>query len=319
MLEVVMKIVIMEPLGISKEDLNQLINNYSFSVETYDDRTSDEEEQLNRTKDADVLIIANTPLSGYVIDNCPNLKMISVAFVGVDHVDMKACEKRNILVSNAADYCTHAVAELAIGLTLSVLRNIPQCDTRTRDHKTKDGLIGHELYGKTFGIIGTGAIGIKTALLAKAFGCHVIAYSRTKKQHLTDQGILYVSLDEILKTSDILSLHTPLTEQTKGLINKEALDKMKSTSILINTARGPIVDNLYLSECLKNKKIAGAGIDVFDIEPPLTASDTLITNDNTVLTPHVAYATKESIFRRANIVFENIKKWAENAPQNVMN
>jgi D-3-phosphoglycerate dehydrogenase len=245
--------------------------------------------------------------------------MISVAFVGVDHVDMKTCKKRNILVSNAADYCTHAVAELAIGLTLSVLRNIPRCDERTRKYQTKDGLIGNELYGKTFGVLGTGAIGIKTALLAKAFGCHVIAYSRTEKQSLKDQGITYVSLDELLRTSDILSLHTPLTDQTKGLIDKEALDKMKPTSILINTARGPIVDNKHLSDCLRNKKIAGAGIDVFDIEPPLTTNDVLTTNENTVLTPHVAYATKESIFRRANIVFENIKKWSEGTPQNVMN
>lgn len=313
-----MKIVIMEPLGIDKDALNQLINNYSFSVDVYQTKTFDEKEQLNRAKNADVLIIANTPLSKYVINNCPHLKMISVAFVGVDHVDMKACAEKNIVVSNAANYCTHAVAELAIGLTLSVLRNIPKCDTQTRNLLTKDGLIGHELYGKTFGIIGTGAIGQKTALLAKAFGCRVIAYSRSEQQTLLDQGIVYVSLDELLTSADIISLHTPLTNQTKNLIGKDALDKMKSSSILINTARGPIVDNQYLSQCLNERKIAGAGIDVFDFEPPLTADEPLSNNEHTVLTPHVAYATKESIFRRAHIVFENIQQWINDTPQNVM-
>ncbi len=314
-----MKIIIMEPLGISQDDLQVLINNLGDEVIAYDSKTTDPNEQIKRAKDADVLIIANTPLTGEVIDACPNLKMISVAFVGVDHVDLEVCKARNIVISNAAEYCTHAVAELALGLTLSVLRNIPRCDNRTRSLNTKDGLIGHELYKKTFGVVGTGAIGIKTAQLAHAFGCKVLAYSRTEKQELLTIGVTYLSLEELLQQSDIVSLHTPLTEATKNLINQEKLDLMKTTSILINTARGPIVDNGYLSTCLSEGRLAGAGIDVFDIEPPLRREDTLINNENAVLTPHIAYATHESILRRARIVFDNITAYKNNSPQNVMN
>lgn len=315
-----MKIVIMEPLGISQDNLNQLMSaleGHEFT--TYDHKTIDIHEQINRAKDADILMIANTPLPGEVIRSCNKLKMISVAFVGVDHVDADACKEKNILISNAAEYCTHAVAELAIGLTLSVLRNIPRCDLRTRQLSTKEGLVGHELYGKTFGIIGTGAIGIKTAQLTLAFGCKVLAYSRSQKQSLIDMGVSYVSFEELLKESDILSLHTPLTQGTRGMIDKTALDMMKETAILINTARGPIVDNKYLSECLSDGRLAGAGIDVFDIEPPLLEDEMLIKNETAVLTPHVAYATYESILRRASIVFDNVKMWLENKPQNVMN
>lgn len=313
-----MKIVIMEPLGISKEALENLLQNLSSHDTTcYFDKTTDPEELINRAKDADVLVIANNPLPGVVINACPNLKMISVAFVGIDHIDQKICKERNIRISNAAGYCTHAVAELAIGLTLSVLRNIPRCDQATRQFKTKDGLVGKELYKKTFGIIGTGAIGIQTALIAKAFGCEVIAYSRTEKDEY--KGIVkYVSLETLMSSADIISVHTPLTESTNGLIGKPLLDLMKPSSILINTARGPIVDNTYLSLLLAEHKIAGAGIDVFDVEPPLSTADLLSTNDNAVLTPHVAYATEESILRRASVVIENIEKWLNNSPQNVM-
>lgn len=311
-----MKIVIMEPLGIEKDYLNDLLANLSkiHDIEIYEEKTSDVDEMISRAKDADILVIANNPLPGIVIENCPKLKMISVAFVGIDHIDQKICKERGITISNAAGYCDYAVSELALGLTLSVLRNIPRCDHATRQLATKEGLVGHELYGKTFGIIGTGAIGLKTAGLAKAFGCNVIAYSRTQK----DVDIEYVDLETLLKSSDIVSLHTPLTSATKGLIGKAELDLMKPSAILINTARGPIVDNAYLSECLAEGRIAGAGIDVFDIEPPLNADEQLIKNKTAVLTPHVAFATHESIQRRAAIVIENIEGWFENSPQNVM-
>lgn len=314
-----MKIVIMEPLGIGQENLNSLMAETDHDFTVYDSKTTDTNEQIKRAKDADVLIIANTPLSGEVIRACDNLKFISVAFVGVDHVNLEACKEKDIMVCNAAEYCTHAVAELAIGLTLSVLRNIPRCDVATRKLGVKDGLVGHELYGKTFGIIGTGAIGIRTAEIAKAFGCKVIAYSRSEKEEVKAMGIEYQSLEALLQASDIVSLHTPLTPNTKGLINNHAIDLMKSSAVLINTARGPIVDNKYLAQALKEGKISGAGIDVFDIEPPLLEDEALIHEPTAVLTPHVAYATFESIFRRAFIVFDNIQKWLDGEPQNVMN
>lgn len=311
-----MKIVIMEPLGINDSHLNELLSNLIkvHEVTTYKEKTTDVDEMIERAKDADILVIANNPLPGIVIESCPNLKMISVAFVGIDHIDQEVCQKRNITISNAAGYCDHAVAELAIGLTLSVLRNIPRCDQATRQFSTKAGLVGHELYGKTFGIIGTGAIGLKTAEIAKAFGCDLIAYSRTQK----DNGLNYVDLNTLMSSADIISIHTPLTSETKGLIGRDELDLMKPNAILINTARGPIVDNSYLSYCLSEGKIAGAGVDVFDIEPPLREEDILTNNETAVLTPHVAFATHESILRRAAIVIENIEAWFEGEPQNVM-
>jgi len=314
-----MNIVILEPLGISDDALNIILEPLKHhNITVYDQKTAQINELTERSNEADVLVIANNPLPGEVIRACPNLKMISVAFVGVDHIDLDVCKEKNITISNAAGYCNHAVAELAIGLTLSVLRNIPRCDAVTRWLKTKDGLVGNELYKKTFGIIGTGAIGIQTALIAKAFGCKVVAYSRTIRQDVLDLGIEYLEFDDLLSQSDIVSLHTPLTNNTRNLIDHRAINLMKSSAILINTARGPIVDNAYLSKCLTEGRLAGAGIDVFDIEPPLNTKQQLIQNNTAVLTPHVAYATHESILRRASIVIDNITDWIDNKPQNVM-
>jgi len=316
-----MKIVLMEPLSISPEELNSLGDNFrnaGHEFISYDDKTTDESELIQRGNDADVLIIANNPLPGAVISELKNLKMISVAFVGIDHVDVEACKARDIRICNAAGYCTHAVAELAIGLTLSVLRNIPKCDQATRVSGTRAGLVGNEFYGKTFGIIGTGEIGLRTAEIAKVFGCKLKAYSRTEKDAAKDLGIEYVSLEELLKTSDIVSLHTPLTAGTKHLLHKDNIKLMKPTSILINTARGPIVNSADLAEALNNGTIAGAGLDVFDIEPPLMDSDPLANAKNTVVAPHVAFATKESMLRRASIVFDNVLLWIEGTPQKVM-
>lgn len=309
-----MKIVLMEPLAISKEDLSKFEDRLiqaGHSFMAYDSKTTQVDELISRACDADAIIIANNPLPGAAIDGMKNLKFISVAFVGIDHVDLETCQQRNIEIANAAGYCTDAVAELAIGLTLSVLRNIPRCDQATRAYQSKHGLVGFEMSGKTFGILGTGAIGIKTALIAKAIGCKVIAYSRTKKISLMDLGIEYVSFEDLLKESDILSLHTPLTPETKGLIGEKELNLMKPSALLINTARGPIVDSMALYTALNNKTIAGAGLDVFDIEPPLNDKALVLSLDHCVFTPHVAYATKESMVRRADFVFENILEWTQ--------
>lgn len=308
----------MEPLGISDDNLKALLEPLNdHDIEIYNTKASNDEEMIERSKDAHVLVIANTPLPGTVIQAAKNLLMISVAFVGIDHIDQDLCKEKNILIANAAGYCDDAVAELAIGLTLSVLRNIPRCDERTRRLKTKDGLIGHELKGKTFGIIGTGAIGLRTAEIAKVFGCKIIGYNRSKKEAFQALGD-YVDLDTLLETADIVSLHTPLTKETKHLLSADKLDLMKNSAILINTARGPIVDNQHLAKKLKEGTLAGAGIDVFDIEPPLNDGDPLLSCETGVYTPHVAYATYESILRRASIVIENILSWQDDQPIRVM-
>ncbi|MFA5524978.1 MAG: NAD(P)-dependent oxidoreductase, partial [Tissierellales bacterium] len=149
-----------------------------------------------------------------------------------------------------------------------------------------------------------------------AFGCNVLAYNRTENEDLKNKGVTYLSLEELLKESDIVSIHLPLTKETKGLIDAEKLKLMKKDALLINTARGPIVDNAALADALNNGQIGGAGIDVFDMEPPLPSDYPLLNAPNTVLTPHIGFATKEAMKRRAEITFENINKWLEGNPQN---
>lgn len=316
-----MKIVVMEPLGVALEKINALAAALQAAGHEFVYYTSKEAQQdklLARVQDADIIMLANQPLSAEIINACPKLKMLSVAFTGVDHVALDACRARNILVCNAAGYSTNAVAELTFGLAISVIRNIVPCDARCRKAETKDGLVGFELFGKTFGVVGTGAIGARVAKIAAAFGCKVLAYSRTAKQELVDAGVQYVSLDELLAQSDFVSLHVPLTDATRGLINADAIAKMKQGAVLLNTARGPVVDSAALAEALNAGKLAGAGIDVFEGEPPIAENHPLCSAKNTVLTPHVAFASREALETRADIVFANIEKWLNGAPQNVV-
>lgn len=316
-----MKIVVMEPLGVALEKINALAAALQAAGHEFVYYTSKEAQQdklLARVQDADIIMLANQPLSAEIINGCPKLKMLSVAFTGVDHIALDACRARNILVCNAAGYSTNAVAELTFGLAISVIRNIVPCDARCRKAETKDGLVGFELFGKTFGVVGTGAIGARVAKIAAAFGCRVLAYSRTAKQELVDAGVQYVSLDELLAQSDFVSLHVPLTDATRGLINADAIAKMKQGAVLLNTARGPVVDSAALAEALNAGKLAGAGIDVFEGEPPIAENHPLCSAKNTVLTPHVAFASREALETRADIVFANIEKWLNGAPQNVV-
>ena len=169
--------------------------------------------------------------------------------------------------------------------------------------------------GKKFGIVGTGAIGLRVARLAHAFGCEVYAYSRTEKEI---DWVHYMPLEELLGTCDIVSLHTPLTKETHHLICRENLALMKKSAVLINTARGSVVDSEALAEALNQGKIAGAAVDVFETEPPVSKDHPLFHAKNTLVTPHVAFATKEAMVKRAHIAFQNVRAWQEGAPQNVI-
>lgn len=316
-----MKIVVMEPLGVAMEKIENLsasLKSAGHEFIYYTTKETQQDKLLARVQDADIIMLANQPLSAEIINACPNLKMLSVAFTGVDHIALDACRTRNILVCNAAGYSTNAVAELTFGLAISVIRNIVPCDARCRNAETKDGLVGFELFGKTFGVIGTGAIGSRVAKIALAFGCKVLAYSRTEKQELVDAGVQYVTLDELLAQSDFVSLHVPLTEATRNLINAEAIAKMKQGAVLLNTARGGVADSKALADALNAGKLSGAGIDVFENEPPLAKNHPLCSAKNTVLTPHVAFASREALEKRADIVFDNIEKWLAGEPQNVV-
>lgn len=316
-----MKIVIIEPLGITEEKLAEAAaaaKARGHEITAYDTRTDDAGELAERGRDADVIIVANQPFRREVIEQCKKLRLLSVAFTGVDHVDLECCKEKGIAVCNAAGYSTNAVAELAFGLAVSVLRNIPACDKACRDGGAKEGLVGGELYGKIFGVVGTGAIGGKVAKIAQAFGCRVVAYSRTVKPEIQAAGVEYMPLEELLRISDIVSLHVPMSAETKGLIGKKEIALMKKTAILLNTARGGVLDSEALAEALNEGRIAGAGIDVFEMEPPIPEDHPLLHSRNTVVTPHVAFASHEALFTRAEIVFENMIKWEDGKPQNVI-
>ena len=302
-----MKIVLLESLGISREILTecaQPLLNLGHTFEAYP-KDTDPKVQIERAKDADIIMIANMTLSGEVIRACKNLKLIDVAFTGVDHVDLTAAKEMGVKVSNAAGYSTQAVAEIALCLMLNLLRNIPQVEQRCRQGQTKEGLLGCELRGKTVGIVGAGAIGCRTAELCRAFGCKILGYKRHIKGNEPD-FIEFTSLDELLHRSDIVSLHCPINEDSKHLINKDSIAKMKKGAYLINTARGPVVDSQALADALNNGYLAGAGIDVFETEPPLYVAHPLLHSKNTIVTPHVAFASEESMAARAQIVFDNL-------------
>jgi D-3-phosphoglycerate dehydrogenase len=219
------------------------------------------------------------------------------------------------MVNNCAGYSTACVADLAFGMVISLMRNLAQCDTAVRNGGTLAGLIGNELEGKRFGIIGTGAIGMRVAKIADAFGCEVVAYSRTVKDV---PYIKYMSLDEVMSTSDIISLHMPNNAETRGMISAEKIALMKKNAILINLARGPVLDSQALADALNSDKIAGACIDVYEMEPPIPGDHPLLNCKNTICTPHVAFASKEAMVKRAHIVFENIAAYMAGTPQNVM-
>lgn len=313
-----MKVAIVEPLGIDEktvEKLQQEFLPHSIELVYYNSAPKDDAEKIERSEDADIVMLANMPFGKNILEKCSKLKMLSVAFTGVDHVDMNYCKEKNIMVCNCSGYANEAVSELVFGMVIDLYRSIFAADNAVRSDKTKAGLEQFEVCGKKFGIVGAGAIGLKVANLAKAFGCEVYAYSRTPKNV---DGVKFVSLDELLSMCDIVSVHVPLTKKTKDLINAENITKMKSTALLINTAREPVVNAKALAEALKNGIIAGAGVDVFDNEPPIVADNPLLSAPNVVLTPHIGFATAEAMQKRAVIAFDNIKKYLAGKPQNVM-
>lgn len=314
-----MKVVMMESLGISKEELKQRkapFEEEGIVFEEYE-RSTDKEVLIREAKDADVMILANMPMPDEVISQCERLKFIDVAFTGVDHVGLNAAREKGIAVSNASGYSNEAVAELTLGTVLSLYRNLRSVEDRCREGGTKAGLVGNEIKGKTVGIIGLGKIGMRSAELFHAFGARIQAVNRTRHADAPDY-VNQVSLEELLGSSDIVVLHCPLNDSTRGLINREKLFIMKKSAILVNMARGPVVVSQDLTDALKEGVIRGAAIDVFDQEPPLSKGEPLLTAPNALLTPHVAFATQESMTLRAEIVFDNLRAWMDGKQKNII-
>ena len=300
-----MKIVVLEPLGIPAERVREILRGAAGAeteVVCYPDRVTEPEALGARCAGAEIAVLANLPFPRAAIERCDSLKLLCVAFTGVDHVDVDCCRERGVAVCNCAGYATTAVAELTFGLLFSLLRRLPAVEERCRDGGVRDGLIGRELEGKTLGVVGSGAIGSRVCALAGAFGCRVLACNRSGRPV---SGAESVTLEELLRESDIVSLHTPLTPETRGMIGREQLAMMKPGALLLNTARGDVVDSAALREALESGHLAGAGVDVFHAEPPL-GEEPLLGAPNCVFTPHIGFATHEAFEKRAALVGGNI-------------
>ena len=278
---------------------------------------TDPEELKERSKGCGIVMVANHPYPDQVVEESQELQMISVAFTGIDHIGTKACKEKGVTVCNAAGYSNETVAELILGFAVDALRNVAKANEVVRNGGTSAGIGGREICGRTVGIIGLGQIGTRTAELFQAFGAKVIAYNRSQSEKAKEMGVTYCSLDEVLENSDIISLNLPLNDETRGFMDKEKIGKMKKDAVFINCARGPIVDNKALADALNEDRLGFACVDVFDGEPPLAPEYPLLHAKNTLLTPHQAFISEESMLRRAEIVFQNVLSYLDGQPQNV--
>lgn len=315
-----MKISLLEPIGVSKEAIEGLSKGLlerGHEFVYYDTKTTDAEELKRRSAGCDIVMIANNPYPAEVVESADALKMLSVAFTGIDHIGVAACREKGVMICNAAGYSNQTVAELVIGMAVSALRNMVKADTVVRNGGTSAGIGGREICGRTVGIIGLGRIGMMTAKLFQAFGAKVIAYNRSKSEEAEALGIEYKALEEVLQESDIVSLNLPLNDETRGFLSEDKIALMKKDAVFINCARGPIVDNAALAKALNEDRLGYACVDVFDMEPPIPEEYPLLHAKNTLLTPHQAFISEESMLRRAKIVFDNVYAYLDGKPVNV--
>ncbi|MCM1299992.1 MAG: D-2-hydroxyacid dehydrogenase [Firmicutes bacterium] len=312
-----MKIVLTDVSTVTKGDLSFDFLERLGEV-TYYDITA-EDQAAERIRDADIVICNKTPLNRNNLSEAKNLKYIGLFATGYNNIDIDYCRKRGIPVCNAPAYSTDSVAQLTFALILEIVNRVRDY----RDLVDKGDWIKSrtfsmfpialmELKGKTLGIIGCGSIGEKTAEIAHAFGMRVIAYNRSPK---AVPNVSFTDLETVFKESDIVSLHCPLNEQSKNLINKETISKMKDGAILINTARGPIVDEAALAEALSSGKLLAAGVDVLQTEP-MTPDCPLYGIENCIITPHIAWAALETRERLLGIVEDNLNCFLKGETKN---
>lgn len=320
-----MKIVILDGYTENPGDLSWSGLEAFGELKVYD-RTplDDEAEIIKRIGDAEIAITNKTPISKNIIDSCRNLKFISVLATGYNIVDVEYAKSKNIPVSNIPTYGTDAVGQFAIALLLEICHHIGHHDNAVKEGKWENcpdfcfwdyPLI--ELAGKTMGIIGFGRIGQKTGKIAKAIGMHVIAvdeYPNDFGKEIAD----YVTLDELLAKSDVIALHCPLFESTKGMINKANIAKMKDGVIILNNSRGPLIVEQDLADALNSGKVYAAGLDVVSTEP-IKGDNPLLKAKNCFITPHISWAPKESRQRIMDMTCGNLKAFINGSPVNVVN
>jgi D-lactate dehydrogenase len=309
-----------------------------YEPRLYSDRLTADTAKL--AEDAEIVsVFIYSELSKEVLDQLPNLRMIATRSTGYDHIDLEECKRRGIAVSNVPYYGENTVAEHAFGLILSLSRKIYKAVMRTSKLDFSLGnLRGFDLKNKTIGVIGSGRIGLHVVRIAKGFGMNVLVYDTRQDSLLSEVlGFTYASLDEILSTSDVITLHVPLNKGTFHMINSENIRKIKKGAILINTARGAIVETEALITALDEGIISGAGLDVFEGEESvkeetsllvhrlsddkmreILLSYTLLHRDNVVITPHIAFYSDEALLRILQTTEENIAGFMQNSPLNVI-
>ncbi len=284
------------------------------------------ENAAERIADADIIINNKVPLNEQTLKNAPNVKLICEFATGYDNVDIEYCRQRHIKVANVVNYSTDAVAQHTFAMVFYLLGHLRHYDDYVKSGAygaqprfSNFDLVFTELKGKTWGIIGMGNIGRKVAHIAETFGCHVLFHSVTGTSKCTDYT--QVSFDTLLQESDILSLHCPLSDMTRNLIDMEALKKMKKTAILINVARGPVVDENALYEALEADMIAAAGLDVLSKEPiaPDNPLGKIMDSNKLLITPHLAWASKEARQRVVEETYKNIEAFLKGENRNVVN
>lgn len=318
-----MKIVVLDGYTLNPGDLSWDRYKKLGEVVIYEHTTHDK--IVERAKNAEIVFTNKTPLGENEISQLQGLRYIGVLATGYNVVDVEAAKKYNIVVTNIPTYGTKSVAQMTFSLLLEMTQHVQHHSdavhngewTSCRDFCFwKYPLI--ELEGKTMGIIGFGRIGQSVADVAQAFGMNVLGYDIIKSDQSGRKNFKWAELDQLLGESDVVSLHCPLFPQTKGIINKENLNKMKRSAFLINTSRGPLIVDQDLSDALNNGVIAGAGLDVLSVEPP-KADNPLLTAKNCFITPHIAWATKEARARLMDIAADNLEAFLGGNPVNVVN
>ena len=291
----------------------------SSDVQVYDDSTN--EELIERIQGARVVVTKELPVGADLLSQFPDtVKLIVEAGTGYNNIDLNAAKERGITVCNIPAYSTERVAHTVIMMILNfastMQKQIGMLAKGDRSNFTKHLQVSHtEVNGKTLGVVGAGHIGMEVIKVAKALGMNILVHTRTPKAD--GDGIRYVSLDELLENSDYITLHCPLNDQTKHIINKEAIGKMKPSAVIVNTGRGPLINEADLCEALAAKRIAGAGLDVQEVEPPAEDSP-LYTLDNVIITPHMGWKGLETRQRLVGIIRDNVQAFFKGEPINVV-
>ena len=316
-----MKLVVLDSYAAVSTDLS-LSNFHALCDEmTVYDRTP-ADKIVERIGDAEMILINKTIITRAVMESCPNLKYIGLFATGYNVVDTECAKERGIVVSNAPAYSTNGVAQLTFAFLLHFFSLVTKHNDEvhhgawceSEDFCFYDPRI-RELAGKTIGLIGFGNIAKKVAQIAQAFDMNVLVYSRTVYPQYESDTLHFVSLDTLLKESDVISLHCPLFKETTRLINSQTIAKMKKGALLINTARGGAIDEQAVADALNSGHLAGAGLDVATVEP-INEDSPLLTAKNCVITPHIAWACKESRERLIDIVYENTEAFVNGTPKN---